>query len=243
MRIIDAVWEKRNIGCNTKEVLIEQNDSEDEIREVLSHLDAEYVVVKIPVGEVKSMFAVEKIGFRFVETIIGATHDLKALELSGLSKRIDESVQYKLMNQDDLEQLFLEIENGLFETDRISLDPYFTKEQSANRYIGWIKDELLKSSEIFKLIYKNESIGFFTFKEIEPDVYYPFLAGMYKNYQNNALSTVFNYKPLLEAKKRGAKMVSTYISSNNPKVVRLHIVNGYQFGRMEYVYVKHCNVE
>ena len=48
-----------------------------------------------------------------------------------------------------------ELRSGLFDTDRVYLDPYFTKEQASNRYVNWIKDEMSRTTELFIIKYKE----------------------------------------------------------------------------------------
>ena len=50
MKVIDAVWEKRNLKVDTVEVEIELDDSLDGITEVLETVERkyQYIVVKVP---------------------------------------------------------------------------------------------------------------------------------------------------------------------------------------------------
>lgn len=239
MKNINAFWEKRNMGVESVEIEVENTDTVEELKEAVEKVNAEYIVLKIPAGKIDCMFMAEECGFHFIESIIHVTRDLKNLELSGIQKRINDSVTYEKMNENDMEVLFKEIRDGLFQTDRVFLDPKFTEAQSANRYIGWISDELERGCEIYKLIYKKQAVGFFTLKETEPGIFYPFLAGIYKAYQTGSLGAVFNYKPMFEAKRRNGRMISTYISTNNSNTVRMHAMYGFQFREIYYVYVKH----
>lgn len=70
------------------------------------------------------------------------------------------------MDTNDLDVLLNEIRDGMFRTDRVCLDPHFSPVQAANRYEGWISDELDRGSQTYKLTYKDSSIGFFTFKDL-----------------------------------------------------------------------------
>lgn len=239
MKIIHAHWEKRNLGVATVEVEIDRNDTIEEIASALRNLDGEYFVVKIPAGKMDAMFLVSSMGFDFVESSIHVTHDLKNIELKDIQKRLIDSVNYAPMNSDDVEELFIEIRNGMFESDRIYLDPYFSFDQAAMRYIGWIKDELEKDTELFKLTYKDDMIGFFTFKSIGDGIYYPFLAGIYKKFRKSGLGISIAYKPLCEAVKRNGKMISTQISTNNSSTVKVHSIMGFEFREINYVYIRH----
>lgn len=241
MNIINAVWEKRNLGVTTQEVIIEKTDDINEICAALDDLSAEYRVVKVCAGNISVMWELEKKGYNYIETTINVTNDLKNLELDGFLKRIDDGISYEVMTCGDIEEMNREIEKGLFNTDRIALDPFFSDEQAAHRYICWIQDEMSRGAELYKYVYKGDNVGFFTFKHIGNDVYYPFLAGIYKKYQKSPLGMVYLYKPLVEAKKRNGKGVSTYISTNNANALRMHVQFGFTFKEMINVYVKHCN--
>jgi ribosomal protein S18 acetylase RimI-like enzyme len=127
----------------------------------------------------------------------------------------------------------------MHDTDRISLDPHFTKEQAASRYIGWIQDEVARGADLYKLIYKNQSIGYFTMKDLGNGVYYPFLAGIYQGHGNSGLGFNIAYQAMREIAARGGKSVSTYISTNNDRAIRLHVNMGFRFEEVTYVYIKH----
>ncbi|MDR1001996.1 MAG: hypothetical protein LBL82_01820 [Oscillospiraceae bacterium] len=240
MKVIDAVWEKRNLGVTCAEIKIEDSDTAEEIRVRLPSEEKQYTVVKIPSRRSDTLFLMSEMGYTFVETSIRLSHRLKGAELSGIQKRMSDSVDYSLMDESDIEELYSEIRAGLFSTDRVFLDPAFAKGLAANRYIGWISDEInRKTSDIYKLAYKGNSVGFFTFKEIEPNIYYPFLAGLYANYRSSGLGIAMVHKPVCEAKKREGKMIQTYMSTNNKGVITTHLEAGYFLEELEYIYVKH----
>jgi hypothetical protein len=239
LKIIDAVWEKRNLGVTCVEITVETTDTLADLGKRLPQLPAQYMVIKVPAGRSDVMFCLPEMGFAFIEGSIHVTRDMRNLELSGIQKRLADSVAYALMDERDMQTLHDEIRKGMFDTDRIYLDPYFGKEQAANRYIGWIRDEVARGSDVYKLTYKGQSIGFFTMKDLGGGVYYPFLAGMYQSHKNSGLGFNITYKPMCEIAARGGKLLSTYISTNNDKVVRIHASMGFSFDQMTYVYVKH----
>ena len=239
MKIIDATWEKRNLGVKTTEVVINDTDSISDVILELNKIDSEYIVVKCPTTNLNFYFDLSKMGFTFVETLINVTHNLKNIKLDPIQKRINDSVSYQEMNEEDIEQLNKELDNGLFYTDRVYLDPYFDKKQASNRYKLWIQDETRKGSQLYKLVYKNQSIGFFIFKDLGEGVAYPFLAGIYKDFQKYSFGSMFIYKPIEEAVKRNCKIISTYVSSNNFNAVNSHVNMGFSVKGMQYIFVKH----
>lgn len=239
MNIVDAVWERRNLGVSCVEVAIETSDTAAEVKNGLARLATQYLVVKVPAGRSDVMFCLSEMGCSFIEANIHITRKIAHLELSGIQKRLAAGVSYAPMQESDMQVLWDELRNGMHDTDRIYLDSYFTKEQAANRYIGWIQDEVARGSDVYKLIYKDQSIGYFTMKSLGDGVYYPFLAGMYQSHRNSGLGFNIIYKPMCEIGARGGTSVSTHISTNNGRAVRLHVSMGFRFDEITYVYIKH----
>ena len=243
MKVINAVWEKRNLGVNCHEINIEPNDTANIIKKELPLNESEYTVVKVPSGKFDIMFLLKELGYTYVESSINLVHDLKEIRLNPLQQRVMDSISYSQMNNKDIDELFNEIKKGIFTTDRIYIDPYFSHDQAANRYINWISDEIKKGCDIFKLIYKNNSIGFFTFKDIGHNVCYPFLAGMYKDYLKSGLGMSTIEKTLKEAINRNYKKMSTYVSINNIKIVNVHLSLGFRVNNVYNVFINHKSKE
>ncbi|MGA2405357.1 MAG: hypothetical protein ABSF81_01225 [Bacteroidales bacterium] len=240
MRIIDAFWEKRNLGVNCKEIIIENNDTLISFSNIIGTIEStEYVVFKVPTGRFDFYEMLSKHGFVFIEGSINFKLNLKDAFLSPLQQRLNATISYSEMGQNDLEKLFGEIKNGIFATDRILLDNHFSKEQAANRYINWISDDLKRTAQVYKIIYKQNTIGFFTFKQTEEGIYYPFLVGLYKHYSSSGLGFTTLRKPIDEAIKRNGREISTYASTNNTIVVRSHIQQGFSMHDIQYIFVRH----
>lgn len=239
MDIINAFWEKRNLGIDCNEIKIEKSDTIDYIKNELPKNESQYTVVKVPSARCDLNFLLQELGYMYIESSIHLTHDLKNISLSPIQQRILNTIGYEKMNESDIDKLFYEIRKGIFTTDRIYIDPYFTHEQAANRYVNWISDEIKNGTNVYKLIHKDAAIGFFTFKDIGNNVCYPFLAGMYKDYLNSGLGLSTIEKPLKEAIKRNYKKYSTLISSNNVNTFSAHMTFGFVFKSIDNVYIKH----
>ena len=239
MRILDAIWERRNLGVDTQEITIEEQDTVESVIKTINNGTAEYQVIKVPCGKIQIMWAIEDSGFRYVETSVRVVYDLNKIQIPLKYERINDAVDYAPMSEEDIEQMYEQIQKGMFFTDRIALDPYFSSAHAANRYCGWIQDEIKAGTKLYKYTYKGKNIGFFSLKQINEEVYYPFLAGIYPEYKNTPLGSVYLFKPLLEAKRLGGKYVSTYISMNNSQAVRMHVDYGFLFKEFQNVYVKH----
>ena len=243
MKIVDAYWEKRNLGLDCVEISIELSDTATEFESRLKNIDAPYTVVKVPSNKSDILFNMTELGFTFVETLLNYVHNLKSIELTGIHKRLDNAIYYEKMNDNDFTQLYKEMQTGIFKTDRISLDPFFSCEIAAQRYLNWIRDEIARDTAIYKVCYKKDSIGFFTFKETDKDIYYPFLAGLYSKYNQSGLGMYIIQKTREECVKRQAKGISTYVSSNNISVIKVHNMLRYTFNKINYIFVKHNNQE
>lgn len=241
MKIIDAYWEKRNLGVDCMEIVLQEDDSISEVEEQLLRLKAGYLVLKIPSGMPKAMCMAERLGYRFIEGSIEVTNNLQPYPLPPLVERLNAKISHKPMSAADIEIMYAEISKGMFTTDRISMDPHFTPEQAARRYINWIDDELQRGSIAYKVVNKDKDIGFFIYKETALGICYPFLVGMYEKYAKSGLGIVAIYKAMEEACNRGMKQVSTVLSTNNRATVRIHSMLGYVFEKINYVYVKHTN--
>lgn len=240
MKIIDAFWEKRNLKVDCKEIVFENVDQIADLQQnELILTSTEYVVVKVPVGRFDVNSYLENLGFNYIEGSINFQLNLSQAQLMPLQERLNKVVSYQVMDENDREGLFTEIDNGLFATDRIILDPFFSKEQAFNRYKNWIVDEIERGSEAFKIVYKGDSIGFFTFKNMGRDIFYPFLAGLYKKYETSGLGFTTLRKPIEEALKRDGKMISTYASTNNMPVIRAHSQQGFSINELHNVFIKH----
>ena len=239
LKIVDAFWEKRNLGVCCHEIEIELGDEADFLKKELPLNEAAYTVVKVPSNKFDVMFLLQELGYTYIESSINLVHDLKEIRLNPLQQRIMDSVSYSTMTDKDIDHVFREIRKGIFTTDRIYIDPYFSHEQAANRYVNWIGDELERGCKIFKLTYKNDSVGFFTFKDIGNGVCYPFLAGMYEKYLNSGLGICTIEKPLKHAIKMNYKKYSTFISSNNTSTFSAHVALNFSFRKIYHVYIKH----
>ena len=92
MKIIDAIWEKRNLGVTCVEVALDATDTVREVKYALAFLEPQYLVVKVPAGRTDLMFCLSEIGCSFIEAAIHVTRKVDDLELSGIQKRLADSV-------------------------------------------------------------------------------------------------------------------------------------------------------
>lgn len=239
MKLTHATWEKRNIGLDCYEVVIEAGDNADMLRERAPEFETDYTVVKVPVGRVDISFYLQSAGYRFVEVITTCHHDGKLPTLPRVLQRIIDTASYAEMDAADLDEAFAMIRGGMFDTDRVSLDPYFTREQATGRYIGWIQDEIARGSQMFKLVFKGRNAGFFNLRNVGNQTVAAAVGGVYPEFQKAGLGVCLNYFEIVEGVRQGARRIVTSFSSNNRGAAAIHFLLGYGLGDQYYVFIKH----
>jgi hypothetical protein len=239
MQLIKAFWEKQNLGVSCLEIVANNQDSLNELSVILDDTNNQYLVVKLPSDRPDLIELASAKGFSIVEALFSVSKSIKHLTLPPVTSRLISQIEHRPFEDRDFDELFREINKGMFNTDRVSRDSVFGPEFAAKRYISWIKTEHVNGSAILKLIFKNKTIGFFTLKDLGNGTYYPFLAGVYSDYRNHGIGLAMAYKPLLETKNLGGTAVSTWISTNNLPAIRIHVALSFSFDSVFYVLVKH----
>ena len=241
MKIIDAFWEKRNLGIETKEIILSADDTLLDIDTFLNSLSSEkqYIVIKMPVGKLDFIKFLTEKGFYFVESLFEMSIRIETFHLPASLKRFDDMLFYDNLTTDNaLKRLEKEIQKGIFTTDRIALDKNFGIDVAAMRYVNWIKDEMKKGSEVFEILYKENPIGFFTLKKLSNGNYDNFLSGMYRDERNIGFGFSIISKPILELKRRKAFLYVSHVSSNNLPALRLANSFGFLLEDISYVMIK-----
>lgn len=238
MKVIDAFWEKRNLGVDTVEFEISPDDTPEAVIDIIKNNEKEYNVIKAPSGRTELNYMMSELGYVYCETMFHLIHDLDLSKVNSIQKRMASAVRYAVMDDNDIDMLFCEIGKGMFTTDRIALNPFFGIDCANTRYINWIRDELSRGTPVYKMLYKNDTVGFFTFKKIDDGVYFPFLAGMYEKYIRSGLGINIVIKPIELAQEMNAKYNSTYVSSNNNSALMTHLSLGFQVKELINVFTK-----
>ena len=237
MKIIDSVWEKENLGVTSKEVIIDMKDNIDDVENGLSAINDQYIVVKIPASKFEIMNLVQDMGYRFVEEIISVEHDLHEVKRNRILQRLYDSLDYREMNEDDINTLYDEINKGMFDSDRISNDPYFSPELSARRYKNWVASMLKNGAIPYIMSYKGEPAGFIILTTKDRIVYHSVLGGGYEKFRKTGLGMVQKEQEIV--KTLGGKLVTTNVSSNNVNQCKALLANGYTVTNINHVFVKH----
>ena len=239
MKIIHADWEKRNMGINCFEFQIEQDDKQSEIEESINKIDADYIVIKLPTTRPELLFFFQEKGFTFIELMTNCFHDTNLPVVSKIQQRILKRLSCEKMQAQDKSQLFKHIKEGLFKTDRVSLDPLFSVQQATNRYISWISSETKKGGLLYKILFDNKSAGFFLMKKQSDNCLFACIGGIYQKFQRFGLGFFLNYIQIQECRKVGAKKLLSSFSSNNRDASAIHLYTGYTLNQQYYVFTKH----
>lgn len=249
MKIVDAVWEIKNLGKKTLELTLEDSDFTKTPEEIYKMTDelrlqygAEYTVVKMKGGGDSLFVGNEfvKNGFLKIETQFQIKAVKKDIELAAQRYRNffkDITVQ-PATDKSAQEHIFSEIRKGIFFRDRISLDPEFGVEIANNRYANWTETEVQRGSSLYYVIFKGEKIGFFL-KRYEKLSSFGLLSGLFNDYKNLNMGGHIFFSELYEDTKKGYKFFYGGVSSNNLTAFRLNEMFGYRLENFYEVYVRH----
>lgn len=243
MKIIDAEWEIRNIGVKTFEIMVDKEDTmekfEEEERNIIDK-KAEYIVVKTPVNMPEFIWGLSKLGYTFLEMnlSIGLTKD--KFVVPNYISRLDRNMEVvHIAEKSELEKKLEIFKNDIFDTDRISVDPFFKKGSSANRYFFWINDMINSGCKFYNLRYKEKNLGFFLVKKIDEKTAYPVLAGLYPEYKGKGLGGVLIKRCVETIWENGFERIYTNLVSNNIEIIKIDLSIGFTIESSSYVYVKH----
>ncbi|CUH74798.1 TDP-fucosamine acetyltransferase [Tritonibacter multivorans] len=239
MKIIEAVWEKRNLGLDVLEVELGSDDCPTDVVTALENLPAaDYVSVKVPAGNVALTNAIEDIGFRFRE-MLSTVEVVNLPDLDRIMSRYAQHMSTGPAADHEIEEIFDHIRDGMFTTDRFSLDPAFSAVQSSSRYCGWISDEVARGAELQSIAFKGKFVGFFLVRDAGGGRFHSLLAGIFPAFQHMGLGYFINHMAYVHCFEKGAKTVSTTFSSNNLGASNIHNIISTRLTSQCYVFSKH----
>lgn len=238
MRLINATWEKRNLGVNVQEIYLCDDDYEN-LEDSLSELTAPYQVAKVVGGSFCILAKLQNHGFFYIEDQITMCHHLNDVYRTSIHQRLQESVGFRLMNDHDFEEMLDEVDQGMFDTDRIALDDKFGVEISAKRYHNWICDLNEQGIRPYAFLYKGRVCAFVVLKPKESGIYQSVLGGFYKDFRGTGLGVVQKEMDIVKSL-HGKRIVSS-VSSNNILQMRAMCLNGYVPLETDHVLVRHLD--
>lgn len=247
MKCVDATWEQRNFGRNAFEISLNKTDLK-RMQDVQTELrdkkyEGAYVTVRLPVGDLACVHLLEDIGFRFMETQIAVSYDLRNYRTPKAYDLDPVSVVEVPHDECKWREVVDKITPKLFETDRISLDPILGPEIGCRRYKNWIMD-LIDKPEAHLMLFESpdkqgEPYGFSIDRlNAASGEIHVILAGVFADCEKLGVGMSIWDALFKNAVARGATILRSAVSSNNPTVIVLDSVLGVQFCKLTYVFRK-----
>lgn len=230
------------MNVTTLEVSLETAEEYSEAINLIAQRKETYRVVKIPTNLTEPLLKIQSEGFTFIEVLTVCEHDDQLPPLSPLQKRIFDELRCELITESNRELLSQGINQFMFQTDRVAIDPHFSEEQAASRYMGWLVDEEKNGGAVMQLMLKEKFLGFFVFRQIDEQNYVCNLAGLMPGSQTFGVGFFLNYFQILELINRGGKILISTFSSNNRGASAIHLSIGYTLRQQYYVFVQHMKV-
>jgi GNAT superfamily N-acetyltransferase len=239
MIVKETPWDDRNLGLATREISVAESDADADVLsalEFVSALNDSYSVIKIPPKKTSLIHSLEKQGFRFLEAQADIHKNLKDGFLPPyLSKIADAGSSVRIETPEDCEKLLSRI-NGVFDSDRICLDPFFGEKISALRYKNWIRDCFGKKEYHLALVRAaGTDVGFFFLKENDEAAADSALAGLFPEFKQQGYGPLIISTHLNYARSLGKKKLVTRVSLNNTESLRMHLAFGYEIAQSHYV--------
>ena len=241
MRIVEAKWEKRNVGMECFEIEIGKKDTIEEVLSTIQSRTERYFVAKVLAGRTDILLALQAEGFQFIETNIQTEIDLSEKPVPpSICAHLIKKAGYHIGDNNEISRAIDEIRAGhIFATDKVALDPFFSQKIAGQRYSFWSQDVM--SSGKSKMIiteYNGENVGFNII--IDKGKYYDgFLGGLYTDYLNSGLGFANVNAAVNSVYDLGGRKMISGVSSNNFQMLKLHMMFGLKIKRLTYNLIKH----
>lgn len=237
MKIVNAVWEKRNLGCDAYEISLDKKDLERSPESLLEELRAQnfshaYVVLKMPVGNLKILHALEDEGFRFMETQLYLRDHFAPLETPEQIQKWMQGMERVTVEKtrEAWGRVIERITPGMFKTDRISLDPLWGEDVACRRYKNWCWDLFGNPNSwmwLLKVDGKEISFGV-NVRDEKTGMEDGILGGVFSEYQGNGYG-------VFQILNTGCSKLKILISSNNSNILRIYQNYGMIIYKERYV--------
>ncbi len=241
MKIVEATWEKRNLGVSCLELEAEKKDLVTEILSVLGGREEQYQVVKVASGRVDIALALQEIGFRYIETLFETGVVLKDRPIvPDVCRDLIKYTDYHTATDEEEKEVIRLIKTGnIFTTDRIALDPAFSIELAGQRYAYWMEDLMLSGkATMFITEYQGDKIGFNI--NVDRGSYYDaVLGGLFPEYLGSGLGFANSWSGMNATYNLGARKIISHVSSNNYPILQLHLMFGMKIRKVTSTFVKH----
>lgn len=223
MKIVEATWERRNFGRDVWEVTLGREDLTDVEKTLASLRDnrfaGAYVCVKMPVGNLKMLHALEDDGFRFLETQLSLMDRFQADDVMELYDKANERITFATVEKDAAawERVISKVIPEMFDTDRISLDPMLGPAIACKRYQNWMRDLLKDSRSVLTVMLLDGKEIAFGLDIIDGNTRHGILGGNFPEFKGTGYGMA-----LMSGSRESRLKLRTAVSSNNPQVLRAH---------------------
>ncbi len=243
MKTTHAVWELENIGANAYEIALDAADTAQMLMEEekrISSQGAEYIVVKTPPNCPHLIFELPKLGYTFVEMVFHVMIRRDEYSMPQTIARFDRGLSViQRTEEEDRQRVYALIRQGVFVSDRVSIDPVFGVIKGGNRYANWLKSMLEKGGFLYEVMKGEKAIGFFVICRKDESTVDPVLMGMYDEQNDRGMGALLHKKTLDTCFTHDCKRLTSTIVSNNTKVLSVYTNAGATITDTLYTYVKH----
>ena len=243
IQTIRAIWDEPILKIPTFEIISEEENIKEldiSIKSILNKYQRYYIVVKAPIKCINTYSYLMENKFCFIETQFSINVRLREYQ-QNKSKIIPGYRQlelYKVKDESMLNYIIQEVKKGIFQTDRIALEPNFGIDISNKRYANWIY-ESFHDSQCDLLIAQNSSqpVGFSLLKSKDRDIY-GLLGGIFNSYKRDGYFPEILHNTFVNYSNNEFKNFKTDISSNNLEVFRIYQELGCKISSVRYVFTK-----
>ena len=224
IEIIDAFWEKRNLGVSVSEVIINKEANISELS-AIQELDSDLIYAKV---QHENTEVIEKLildNFKYSENQFSIQKRLKNFSINKIYKKLIRFLDTTVINTlEDAKVIFEELDKNLFTTDRIALDTTLGVKAANNRYKNWITD-IINSGDYECCIIRTQQdsipVGFYINRYNE-NTANCILGAVFNEFKSRGIGHCFIYFALENAIKNNCKILKTQISSNNVPVFNIY---------------------
>lgn len=238
MQLVNAVWEFRSLGLRTVEITLEKGDPPPSAPATAGF---QHIVVKVPITEIAVIHALEADGFQLAESQFTVSRSTQGRICDDATERF--ANQITASSADDnpsREAIFAAIRGGLFNTDRIYLDPKLGPELSAARYQNWVSQMLATPESthvhVLRLLKSGIPVGFTSLRAEDGHVAHIVLAGIFSEYHDRGLGAAMIYWSIQLARGLGKSIARTSISASNLRMFGLYSHFGFNFDACHAVF-------
>ncbi len=224
IKIIDAVWEKKNLGTSVWEVTVNKYAKNSELDSIFT-LNGGLVYVKVHHSNFNVIKKLSSEHFTYIENQFTIQKKLQNIFIPELFTKTLRFLETEVITSiKESEVIFNEIDKDLFTSDRIAIDENFGIKASNFRYKNWILDMINSGGHECTLVKKKGGtipVAFFINK-YQGKIANVMLGGIFNDFKGIGYGHSFIYFAIQNAIKNNCKVLKTNISSNNLPIFNIY---------------------